>query len=191
MTRTASIARNTKETQITLNLNLDGGEIAINTGIGFFDHMLTAFAAHGNFGLKVDITGDLQVDTHHTVEDAGIALGTAFRQALGTNPQIARFGSFFVPMDEALAFAAVDVSNRAYLVYDAVFPEAKCGDYDTCMTYEFFTAFANNAGLTLHMRAEYGLNSHHITEALFKAAAHAMRLAVVPREALLSTKGTL
>ena len=159
-------------------LNLDGGAVSIDTGIGFFDHMLNSFATHGGFGLTVSVKGDLHVDEHHTVEDTGIVLGQAFAKALGDKGSIDRFGSFYVPMDEALAFAAVDVSGRPFLVFDAEFPQERCGGYDCAMTVEFMRALAFNAGITLHLKALYGDNSHHITEALYKAAAHALRLAV-------------
>lgn len=191
--RTAVEQRKTKETDVRVELCLDGGNAEISTGIGFFDHMLTAFAVHGGFGLKIKTDGDLEVDCHHTVEDTGIVLGKAFAAALGDKSGIARFGSFFIPMDEALAFASVDVSGRPFLVFQAQFPEERVGEYDTCMTEEFFRAFAMNAGITLHLRMEYGRNSHHIAEALYKAAAHALRLAVAQTGtgAVLSTKGVL
>ena len=191
--RQAEIKRKTKETDITLALNLDGGEVEISTGIGFFDHMLNSFATHGGFGLKVEVKGDLYVDDHHTVEDTGIALGMAFSQALGDKSSIERFGSFYVPMDEALAFAAVDVSGRPFLVFEADFPQEKCGDYTSAMTVEFMRALAFNAGLTLHLKSLYGVNSHHIIEAIYKAAAHALRLAVKNNNSgvPLSTKGIL
>ncbi len=191
--RTATVNRKTKETDIKLSLCLDGGEVSINTGVGFFDHMLNSFATHGRFGLIVDVKGDLEVDEHHTVEDTGIVLGKAFAEALGDKGSIERFGSFYVPMDEALAFASVDVSGRPFLVFDADFPQARCGGYDCAMTVEFMRAFAFNAGITLHLKSVYGDNSHHITEALFKAAAHAMRLAVKENASgkPLSTKGVL
>ena len=191
--RTATVSRKTKETDIKLSLCLDGGEVSISTGVGFFDHMLNSFATHGRFGLIVDVKGDLEVDEHHTVEDTGLVLGKAFAEALGDKGSIERFGSFYVPMDEALAFASVDVSGRPFLVFDADFPQARCGDYDCAMTVEFMRAFAFNAGITLHLKSVYGDNSHHITEALFKAAAHAMRLAVKENASgkPLSTKGVL
>ena len=191
--RQAEIKRKTKETDITLALNLDGGEVEISTGIGFFDHMLNSFATHGGFGLKVEVKGDLQVDDHHTVEDTGIALGMAFSQALGDKSSIERFGSFYVPMDEALAFAAVDVSGRPFLVFEADFPQEKCGGYTSAMTVEFMRALAFNAGLTLHLKSLYGVNSHHIIEAIYKAVAHALRLAVKNNNSgvPLSTKGIL
>lgn len=189
--RTGSCTRKTRETAIDATVCLDGGKVEVSTGIGFFDHMLEAFAVHGGFGLSVTARGDLHVDGHHTVEDTGIVLGEAIREALGDKGGIARFGSFYVPMDEALAFAAVDVSGRPYLVFDARFREEKIGDYDSCLTAEFFRALAFHAGLTLHMKAVYGENAHHVAEALFKAAAHALRLAVQPKEGTLSTKGSL
>ena len=170
--RTAQVNRTTKETDISLTLCLDGGEVSIDTGVGFCD---------------------LNVDEHHTVEDTGIVLGTAFARALGDKSSIDRFGSFYVPMDEALAFASVDVSGRPFLVFDAEFPQERCGGYDCSMTVEFMRALAFNAGITLHLKALYGDNSHHITEALYKAAAHALRLAVKENNSgkPLSTKGVL
>jgi len=190
--RTSVQQRKTRETDIKIELALDGGEVGISTGIGFFDHMLNAFAVHGGFGLKVDAVGDLLVDCHHTVEDVGIVLGKAFADALGDKSGIARYGSFYIPMDEALAFASVDISGRPYLVFHGDFQQERVGDFDTCMTEEFFRAFAVNAGITLHTRVEYGANSHHEIEALFKAVAHAMCLATaITFEGILSTKGSL
>jgi imidazoleglycerol-phosphate dehydratase len=190
--RTSVQKRKTLETDISIELSLDGGEVDISTGIGFFDHMLNAFAVHGGFGLKIDAVGDLIVDCHHTIEDVGIVLGKAFAQALGDKSGIARFGSFYVPMDEALAFAAVDISGRPFLVFQADFQQERIGDYDSCMTQEFMRAFAVNAEITLHTRVEYGTNAHHETEAMFKAVAHAMSIAVNETSAgTLSTKGSL
>lgn len=190
--RTAEIERNTKETQIKISLDLDGGEVKVSTGIGFFDHMLTAFGVHGGFGLNVQVTGDLEVDTHHTVEDTGIALGMAFKQALGDMGGINRYGSFYIPMDESLALCALDISNRPFLVFKANFNEERCGDYETCCTEEFFRAFAVNSGITLHINLLYGSNSHHGIEAIFKAFAHAMKIAVAKNDGgILSTKGVL
>ena len=189
--REGSFSRQTRETSIDVSICLDGGNVEVSTGIGFFDHMLEAFAVHGGFGLTVRAMGDWQVDGHHTVEDTGIVLGKALAQALGDKSGIARFGSFFVPMDESLAFAAVDVSGRPFLVLDAQFREEREGEFDTCRTQEFFRALAFQAGITLHMKVEYGCNAHHMIEALFKAAAHALRLAVTPTEGCLSTKGSL
>jgi len=190
--RTASVNRTTHETDISLSICLDGGESKINTGIGFFDHMLQAFATHGGFGLEVAVNGDLNVDGHHTVEDTGIVLGNAFRQALGDKRGIRRFASSFIPMDEALAFCAVDVSGRSFLCCDAPMPQERIGDYDSCLTKEFLRAFSDNAGITLHIRSEYGENAHHITEAMFKALARALKDAVVRiGDELPSTKGVL
>lgn len=190
--RQSTQCRETKETQIALYLNLDGGERKIETGIGFFDHMLNSFAVHGGFGLILKCTGDLHVDGHHTVEDVGIVLGKAAANILGDRSGIARFGTAYVPMDEALGFCTLDISGRPYLVYDAPMPQPMCGDYDTCLTVEFMRAFAMNAGITLHLKSMYGDNAHHITEALFKALARALREAV--RETggeVLSAKGVL
>lgn len=191
--RTASVSRKSKETDISVQVNLDGGDVSVQTGIGFFDHMLTAFAVHGGFGLQLTCKGDLEVDCHHAVEDTGIVLGQAFLKALGDKAGIARYGSFFVPMDEALGFCAVDISGRPYLVFDARFPEERVGEFDTCMGAEFFRALAFNAGVTLHLRAPYGENSHHMLEALFKAAGHALKIAAAKTAdgAVLSTKGML
>jgi len=190
--RSAEVTRNTKETQIRLSLNLDGGEVTADTGIGFFDHMLTAFGVHSGFGLVVNAKGDLGVDAHHTVEDTGIVLGKALFEALGNKSGITRFGSFFVPMDEALAFASVDVSGRPFLVFDAEFEEERVGEFDTCLCEEFFRAFAFNAGITLHLNTLGGKNAHHKIEALFKAAAHAIAEAVkLKGEGALSTKGVI
>ncbi len=191
--RTSEITRTTKETDITLKLNLDGGEVRVDTGIGFFDHMLNSFATHGGFGLELTAKGDLEVDGHHTVEDVGIVLGKAFNEALGDKGSIERFGSFYVPMDEALAFASVDVSGRPFLVFDAEFPQDTCGDYDCSLTVEFMRALAFNAQITLHIKSVYGDNSHHIIEAIFKSAAHALKAAVAQTNTgkPLSTKGVL
>lgn len=191
--RTAEIERNTKETQIRVALNLDGGDVEISTGIGFFDHMLTAFGVHGGFGLKVEVTGDLEVDTHHTVEDTGIALGMAFKKALGDMSGIERYGAFSIPMDESLANCVLDISNRPFLVFKASFEQELCGDYETCVTEEFFRAFAMNSCITLHIEVPYGINAHHQIEAIFKAVAHAMKIAVRKNAdgSVLSTKGVL
>lgn len=191
--RNAVIERNTKETQIKIQLNLDGGEVLVNTGIGFFDHMLTAFGVHGGFGLQIHTAGDLEVDTHHTVEDTGIALGMAFKEALGDMSGIERYGNFCLPMDESLAQVSLDISNRPFLVFHANFEQEKCGDYETCCTEEFFRAFTVHAGITMHIQVPYGSNAHHQIEAIFKAAAHALKSAVKKNEdgTLLSTKGVL
>jgi imidazoleglycerol-phosphate dehydratase len=184
------MTRTTKETDVTINLSLTGGEISADTGIGFFDHMLTAMAFHAEWGLQVRVKGDLHVDGHHTVEDTGIVLGQAFMETLPQNR--ARFGHAYIPMDEALGFAAVDACGRAYLQYNAAMPELLLNDYDPALTKEFFYAFASNAKLTLHLKAE-GENAHHMTEAIFKAAGAALRQAAVPRDATgaASTKGVL
>ncbi|MEE1155173.1 MAG: imidazoleglycerol-phosphate dehydratase HisB [Acutalibacteraceae bacterium] len=191
--RNAIEERKTKETDIFVDVNLDGGKVDIDTGIGFFDHMLTAFAVHGGFGLTIKVKGDLYVDCHHTIEDTGIVLGKAFYKALGDKSGIQRYGSFYIPMDEALAFSSVDISGRPFLVFKAEYPQAVVGAYDCCMTEEFFRAFAFNAGITLHIKSEYGANSHHIIEAIFKAVAHAMKSAVktTAKGQTLSTKGSL
>ena len=191
--RTSTVERNTKETQIKVELNLDGGEVKVDTGIGFFDHMLTAFGVHGGFGLNVKVTGDLDVDTHHTVEDTGIALGKAFNEALGDMSGINRYGTFYIPMDESLAQASLDISNRPFLVFNAEFVQEKCGDYETCVTEEFWRAFAVNSAITLHINVLYGVNAHHEIEAIFKAVAHALKIAVQRNgdDCVLSTKGVL
>lgn len=191
--RTAQIDRKTRETDITLSIDLDGkGNVSVDTGIGFFDHMLTALAVHCGIDLTVKCQGDLYVDAHHTVEDTGICLGKAFAQALGDKSGITRYGSAYVPMDEALAFCSLDISGRAFLVFNAQFSDDRIGQFDTCLTEEFFRAFAFNAGITLHIREEYGKNDHHICEAIFKAVAHALKKAIaVNGGTVLSTKGVL
>ncbi len=192
MNRCAAAQRTTRETDVSVELSLDGGAIGVSTGVGFFDHMLCAFAVHGGFGLKVRTVGDREVDCHHTVEDTGIVLGQAFSRALGDKAGISRYGHAFIPMDEALGFAAVDISGRPFLVFSGEFPQERVGDFDTCMTEEFFRALAVNAGLTLHLDCKYGKNSHHMIEALFKAAAHAIKDAVqLTGGEALSSKGTL
>lgn len=190
--RAYSIERKTKETQISVNLCMEGGPVEIHTGIGFFDHMLTAFAFYGGLGLELAVKGDLEVDGHHTVEDTGIVLGQAMSRALGDRKGIRRFASAYIPMDEALCFAALDFSNRPFLVFDADMPQPMIGGYDSCLTEEFMRAFAVNSGLTLHMKCLYGKNAHHITEALFKALGVAVREAVqVTGAGVTSTKGVL
>ena len=190
--RTASITRTTKETDITLELSLDGGQVQVSTGIGFFDHMLTALAFYAGWGMKLTVKGDLQVDGHHTVEDTGIVLGQALKEALGDKKGIRRFGSAFVPMDEALCFTALDFSNRPYLVFDAEMPQPMIGDYDSCLTLEFMRALVYNAGLTLHQKCHYGVNAHHITEGLYKSLGLAIKDAVkVEGSGVVSTKGVL
>ncbi len=193
MNRKAQIARKTKETDITALLLLDGGEVAINSGIGFLDHMLNALAVHGGFGLRLDCDGDLNVDGHHTAEDIGIVLGKAFCEALGDKSGIMRYGSAFIPMDESLGFCSVDISGRPFLVFNAEFKNEKVGELDTCLVEEFMRAFAFNAGITLHLRVEYGANDHHKIEALFKALAYALKQATTPNTSgvAVSTKGVL
>ena len=190
--RIADITRKTKETVISASLNLDGGEVKINTGIGFLDHMLTALGVHGGFGLTLAAKGDLEVDGHHTAEDVGIVLGKAFCEALGDKGGIVRYGSAYLPMDEALGFCAVDISGRPFLVFNAEFTNEKIGELDTCLIEEFMRAFAFNAGITLHLRCEYGKNDHHKAEALFKALAYALKAATRQNSGeIVSTKGVL
>lgn len=190
--RTSNISRATKETSIPLKLSLEGGPVNISTGIGFFDHMLTALAFYGGLGLELTAKGDLEVDGHHTVEDVGIVLGQALREALGDRRGIRRYASACIPMDEALCFTALDFSNRAFLVFEADMPQAQIGAYDSCLTEEFMRALAMNSGLTLHMKALYGKNAHHITEALFKSLGVALKDAVrVEGTEVTSTKGVL
>jgi imidazoleglycerol-phosphate dehydratase len=192
--RTAEISRKTKETDIKLFLNLDGTGInSISTGIGFFDHMLTALAVHSGIDIKLDVKGDLNVDGHHTVEDTGIVIGQAFKEAIGGDMKgIARYGTSFIPMDESLGFACLDISSRPFLVFNAEFNDDRVGEFDTCLTEEFFRAFAVNAGITLHIKKEYGKNDHHSIEAIFKAVAHALKQAKqVIGDEILSTKGVI
>ena len=194
--RASEIKRKSAETDVTLTLNLDGtGKAVADTGCGFLDHMLTLFASHGRFDLAVSCKGDLQVDGHHTVEDVGICLGRAFREALGEKRGILRYGSLALPMDESLILAAVDLSGRAYLSYELNIPAAKVGSFDTELGEEFFLAFVREAGLTLHIRQLAGKNSHHLLEGAFKAVARALRQAVAidPTMAgeIPSTKGAL
>ena len=192
MARISNISRETKETSIQARLNLGGGEVRVDTGIGFLDHMLHAMAFYVGFGLDLTARGDLNVDGHHTVEDTGIVLGQAIREALGDKRGIRRFGSAYVPMDEALAFTSLDFSGRAFLVFDADMPQERIGDYDSCLTEEFMRALAFNGGITLHQRGVYGKNAHHITEALFKSLGLAMKDAVrVEGQEVTSTKGVL
>ena len=192
--RTAEISRSTKETQIAVKLDLDiGGKVNINSGIGFFDHMLTALAVHGGFSLDVQCKGDLYVDGHHSVEDIGIVLGLAFKEALGDKSGIMRYGTASIPMDEALGWCCLDISARPFLVFMAEFKNERIGEFETCLVEEFMRAFAFNAGITLHIKAEYGTNDHHKVEAMFKALAYALKQAVKKNEtgAAISTKGTL
>ena len=195
MARTADYVRKTKETDISLHLNLDGtGSSSIYTGIGFFDHMLDGFARHGLFDLKVNVAGDLAVDCHHTIEDTGIVLGNAIKEAVGDKKGIRRYGSCILPMDETLVLCAVDLSGRPYLVFDGEFTTDRVGYMDTEMVKEFFYAISYTAGMNLHIRVLSGGNNHHMIEAMFKAFAKALDQATVidPRITdILSTKGSL
>ena len=195
MARTADYVRKTKETDISLHLNLDGtGSSSIHTGIGFFDHMLDGFARHGVFDLKVNVAGDLAVDCHHTIEDTGIVLGNAIKEAVGDKKGIRRYGSCILPMDETLVLCAVDLSGRPYLVFDGEFTTDRVGYMDTEMVKEFFYAISYTAGMNLHIRVLSGGNNHHMIEAMFKAFAKALDQATVidPRITdILSTKGSL
>lgn len=195
MTRTATIERKTKETDIHVALTLDGtGESEVSTGIGFFDHMLEGFARHGFFNLSCHVEGDLHVDGHHTVEDTGIVLGQAIREAVGDKKGIRRYGYFVLPMDDALALCAVDLCGRPYLNFDASFPTERVGGLDTELVREFFYAVSYSAGMNLHLKVMDGTNAHHMIEAMFKAFAKALDGAtgMEPRVSdVLSTKGTL
>lgn len=192
--RTATVNRETRETRIQLTLHLDGsGRTDIHSGVGFFDHMLTALAVHGGWDLTLGCQGDLEVDCHHTVEDIGIVLGKAFAQCIGDKKGIRRYGSSAIPMDEALAECVLDISGRPYLVFNAGFTNERIGAMDCCMVEEFFRAFAFNAGITLHVNLRYGANDHHRAEAIFKAVAHALKEAAAQGVdgQILSTKGAL
>ena len=193
--RNATITRKTKETDITMSLTLDcvgKGGLDGTSSIGFFDHMLNSFCVHGGFRITLQMLGDLNVDGHHSVEDVGIVLGKLFAEILGDRGGIRRFGSCFLPMDESLAFCAIDISGRPYLHYDVPVTAPAVGDYDAQLTEEFMRALAVNMGATLHTRLEYGVNQHHITEAVFKAVARAIGEAVSPfGEGVLSAKGVL
>lgn len=192
--RRASIKRETNETSIKLEINLDGkGNSEINTGVGFFDHMLTLFAFHSKTDLKVIAKGDLNVCDHHTIEDIGITLGQAFKEAIGDKQGINRYGTFYVPMDETLALVSLDISNRPFVVFDCDFKREMVGEMATEMVVEFFRAFAFNAGITLHLKVLYGENDHHKIEALFKAFGRALKEAKYVNEenGLPSTKGKL
>ena len=195
MSRKASIERNTKETEIKLNLNLDGtGYSDIETGVGFFNHMLDGFTRHGLFDLSVRVHGDLEVDDHHTIEDTGIVLGTAIKETVGDKKGIRRYGSCILPMDEALVLRAVDLSGRPYFSWDAEFTSEKIGDMSTEMIKEFFYAISYTSGMNLHIKVLTGGNSHHVAEAMFKSFAKALDQAVSfdPRITdVLSTKGSL
>lgn len=195
MPRTAKIERKTKETEIELELNLDGsGQAKIRTGVGFFDHMLELLTRHAAIDLRVEASGDLHVDQHHTVEDTGICLGQAIRQAVGNKAGIRRYGHFTLPMEETLVTTAIDLSGRYFLVYNADVPAKKIGDFDSELIEDFWQAVAANALCNLHVLLHYGRNSHHISEGVFKATARALRMAVEtdPRmPGVPSTKGTL
>lgn len=196
MTRTATVSRNTKETQIEATISLDGtGAYEISTGVGFLDHMLEQLARHSLIDIKLQAKGDLHIDAHHTTEDTGIALGQALAKALGDRRGIARYADCHLAMDDTLTRAAIDVSGRPFLVWDVTFPTAKVGDMDTELFREWFQAFAQNAGITLHVSTLHGINSHHIAETCFKALARTLRTAIEidPRQAdrIPSTKGSL
>ena len=192
--RTAEIIRKTAETDIMLTLNLDGtGKSSIQTGVGFLDHMLTLFAAHGKFDLTVRCSGDTDVDDHHSAEDIGICLGTAFAKALGDKRGITRYGSYLLPMDEALIMTAVDISGRSYLGYDLELPTEKIGTFDTELVEEFWLAFVRCCPMSLHIRKMAGKNAHHIAEGCFKSVARSLRIAVKTdgTDEIPSTKGVL
>jgi imidazoleglycerol-phosphate dehydratase len=191
--REGYVKRETRETKIELTLNIDGtGKNQINTGIGFLDHMLTAFSVHSGFDLTLSCRGDLDVDCHHSVEDVGIALGQAFANALSDKAGIARYGNFTIPMDEALASCCVDISGRPFLVFRGEFGDYRLGDMDSAMVEEFFRAFDMNAMVTLHINLHYGKNDHHKAEAIYKAFAHALKQAVrIEGDEVLSSKGSL
>jgi len=195
MNRSATITRKTRETAISVSIDIDGsGKTDINTGIGFFDHMLDGFARHGLFDLIVSCDGDLNVDCHHSIEDTGIVLGEAIAKALGDKAGIVRYGSFMLPMDESLIMCAVDLSGRPYFVYDVDYVGEKCGEMDTQMAREFFYAVSYSAGMNLHLKKFYGYNDHHVMEASFKAFARALDAAtrIDPRvNGVPSTKGSL
>lgn len=195
MSRTATIERNTKETKIKSTLNLDGsGKSEAATGIGFFDHMLAGFSRHGFFDLTIQVNGDLEVDGHHSVEDTGIVLGTAIKEALGDKAGIKRYGSFLLPMDDALCLCAVDLCGRPYFAFDCAFPVERVGELDTELVREFFYAVSYSAGMNLHIKMISGENAHHMIEAMFKAFGKALDEAVSrdPRvQGVLSTKGSL
>jgi imidazoleglycerol-phosphate dehydratase len=195
MSRNSLVERKTNETSVKITMNLDGvGNHTINTGVGFFDHMLAQLSAHGLIDLEVEATGDIHVDFHHTVEDVGIALGQGLREALGDMAGITRYGEATVPMDESLAQAVVDLSGRSHLVYDDTLGGGKVGEMDVELIREFFEAFVRNSNVTLHVRVLSGRNAHHVIEAIFKAVARALRIATEPdprREGIPSTKGTL
>ena len=191
--RIGKAERNTKETQISLSWNLDGaGSYKGSCGVGFFDHMMQALCVHGGFDIELAMKGDLEADCHHSIEDLGIVLGMALKEALKDKGGILRYGSFYIPMHEALGFCSLDVSGRAFLVYDASYENPSVGALDCCMVKEFFRALAFQAGITLHLRVLYGENDHHKIEAIFKAFAHALKEAVTETgKGVLSSKGVL
>jgi Imidazoleglycerol-phosphate dehydratase len=190
--RRAEVLRCTKETQIELFLNLDGGPVLADTGIGFFTHMLTALATYAGWGLRLECRGDLEVDDHHSVEDIGLVLGQALAEALGDYSGHARFGSSLTPMDDALAEAAVDIGRRPFLHFQVNWPQPVCGQFELCLVEEFWRAVCQKGGLTLHLIGRHGANSHHLAEALFKGAGRALAQALAPRDGgVLSTKGVL
>lgn len=192
--RRGEITRKTRETDIYVCVSLDNsGKADIDTGIGFFDHMLTALSVHSGISMTVKVKGDLHVDCHHTIEDTGIALGQAINIALGGKSGIVRYGTAYIPMDESLAMCSLDLSNRPFLVFNCEFTNQSCGGYDLCMTEEFFRAFAFNGGITMHINLLYGSNDHHKAEAVYKAVAHALKTAAAYNSdgSTLSTKGVL
>ena len=194
--RTASVERNTNETQIAIQLNLDGtGQSSLNTGLPFFEHMIDQIARHGMLDLNIDAKGDLEIDAHHTVEDVGITLGQAFSQAIGDKKGVVRYGHAYVPLDEALSRVVVDFSGRPGLEFRVQFPRARVGDFDVDLTHEFFQGFVNHANVTLHIDSLSGVNSHHIAETIFKAFGRALRMAATPDDRMQgiipSTKGSL
>lgn len=194
--RTASVERNTNETQISIQLNLDGtGKSSLKTGLPFFEHMIDQIARHGMLDLDIDAKGDLEIDAHHTVEDVGITLGQAFSQAIGDKKGVVRYGHAYVPLDEALSRVVVDFSGRPGLEFRVQFPRARVGDFDVDLTHEFFQGFVNHANVTLHIDSLSGVNSHHIAETIFKAFGRALRMAATPDERMQgiipSTKGSL
>ncbi len=194
--RTASVERNTNDTQISIQLNLDGtGQSSLKTGLPFFEHMIDQIARHGMLDLTIDAKGDLEIDAHHTVEDVGITLGQAFSQAIGDKKGVVRYGHAYVPLDEALSRVVIDFSGRPGLEFRVQFPRARVGDFDVDLTHEFFQGFVNHANVSLHIDSLFGMNSHHIAETIFKAFGRALRMAATPDERMQgiipSTKGSL
>ena len=194
--RTASVERNTNETQIAIQLNLDGtGQSSLETGLPFFEHMIDQIARHGMLDLSIDAKGDLEIDAHHTVEDVGITFGQAFSQAIGDKKGVVRYGHAYVPLDEALSRVVIDFSGRPGLEFRVQFPRARVGDFDVDLTHEFFQGFVNHANVTLHIDSLSGVNSHHIAETIFKAFGRALRMAATPdvrmQGIIPSTKGSL